>query len=97
MLQDPTIRKEFFNAFKHCSNVNDIMTAVEKGYINNLRWEIEEALTEHLNNHLLVTYEEGEWSMHNAKLNVFREMKRLETLVEDLIEAKETVTAERDF
>lgn len=97
MLQDPTIRKEFFNAFRHCTNINKIMTAVEEAHFNNLRWEIEEALSEHLNNHLLITYEEGEWSMHNAKLNIFREMKRLETLVEDLVEAKETVVAERDF
>lgn len=95
MLQDPTVRKEFFKAFKHCSNVNIIMTAVEQGHLNNLRWEVEEAIQEHLNNHLLVTYEEGEWSMHNAKLNIFREMKRLEALVEDLIEAKETIVAER--
>lgn len=95
MLQDPTVRKEFFKAFKHCSNVNNIMTAVEQGHLNNLRWEVEEAIQEHLNNHLLVTYEEGEWSMHNAKLNIFREMKRLEALVEDLIEAKETIVAER--
>lgn len=96
MLQDPTIRKEFFSTFRHCSNVNNIMTAVEEGRLNNLRWEVEEAITEHLNNHLLVTYEEGEWSMHNAKLNVFRDMKRLEALVEDLIEAKDTV-AERSL